>query len=140
MALGLSSQHVASSRIRDQTRVFCFGRQILTTESPGKPLVISSLTHSFLVIGSRFYRDLPSLPSPLPVGWRRLLGSQSCLCVHHESNYSSARWSPGSPSRPRAASYAQHATSHGACLLQSGQDPARVRQEEPRAKREVRMV
>jgi len=30
-------QHVGSSQIRDQTCVSCTGRQILTTELPGKP-------------------------------------------------------------------------------------------------------
>ena len=36
---------------------FALADGFFTTESPGKPLVISSLTHSFLVISSQFYRD-----------------------------------------------------------------------------------
>ena len=93
-----STWHLPGSGIKPVS--FALADRFFTTESPGKPVVISSLPHSFLVIGSQFYRDLPSLPSPLLVGWRRLLGSQSYLCACHESDYSSARWSPGVPPGP----------------------------------------
>lgn len=79
--------------------------------------------------------QIPAQPpiSP-PVGRRHPLGSQSCLCIPHESNYVSAPWSRGRTSRPKTTSYTQHTTSHSACFLESGRGPAGVRQEEGQAR------
>ena len=55
MCLGLvAPQHVGSSQIRDQTHVSCIGRELSTTEPPGKPysFIYVSMDSVFVILPS----------------------------------------------------------------------------------------
>lgn len=82
-------------------------KRLLTSPLLSNPSISSLFDFSFLLISSQLYRYLLSLPSAPAVGWRSRLGFQSFLCIPTGSNDFFVLWSPESPPRPRATSYAQ---------------------------------